>query len=143
MYEALLESVPMLKELTPYERLNVADALRTLTFKEGDTMLREGESGEEMYFIEEGEVLITRAGVELRRLHKGDYFGEVALLTHQPRAATAVAVVKTKLAVLDVGCFERLLGPCLNIMRRSIEDYEQQLISIFGSIEAVPSFRSA
>jgi len=142
MYEALLDNVPMLKELAPYERMNVADALRTRTFEAGATVLHEGEPGEEMFFIEEGEVLITRGDVELTQLQKGGYFGELALLTQQPRAATARATSRTKVAVLDVGSFERLLGPCLDIMRRSIGDYQAQLEAIFGSAEAVPQLRA-
>lgn len=35
--------------------------------------------------------------------------------------------------VLDVEAFERLMGPCMNIMKRNIDDYEDQLIRIFGS----------
>jgi cAMP-dependent protein kinase regulator len=35
--------------------------------------------------------------------------------------------------VLDVEAFERLLGPCMQIMKRNIEDYEGQLVRIFGS----------
>ena len=132
----------MLKELAPYERMNVADALRTRVVEAGFVVVQEGDPGEEMFFIEDGEVLITRGEVELSRLQKGGYFGELALLTQQPRAATVRATVKTKLAVLDVGSFERLLGPCLDIMRRSIGDYQAQLIGIFGSLESVPELRS-
>lgn len=36
-------------------------------------------------------------------------------------------------AVLDVEAFERLMGPCMNIMKRRVDDYEDQLIRIFGS----------
>ena len=35
--------------------------------------------------------------------------------------------------VLDVNAFERLLGPCMDLMKRNIDDYEQQLLQIFGS----------
>ena len=34
---------------------------------------------------------------------------------------------------MDVQAFERLMGPCMNIMKRNIDDYEDQLIRIFGS----------
>lgn len=35
--------------------------------------------------------------------------------------------------VLEVEAFERLLGPCMELMKRNIDDYETQLIKIFGS----------
>ena len=44
-------------------------------------------------------------------------------------------------AVLDVAAFERLLGPCMEIMKRSIDDYEQQLINIFGSEANISDLR--
>ena len=42
-------------------------------------------------------------------------------------------VVIVVVAVLDVEAFERLLGPCMNVMKRNIDDYEDQLVRIFGS----------
>ncbi|PAA51811.1 hypothetical protein BOX15_Mlig014278g1 [Macrostomum lignano] len=149
MYENLIDSVPLLKELAPYERMNIADALKSRVYEDGDCIIVQGDVGNEMYFIEDGEVRITRktqdgsGEMELSRLQKGGYFGELALLTKQPRAANVYACGgKCKVAVLDVGSFERLLGPCLDIMRRSIDNYQQQLTSLFGSMEAVPDLRA-
>lgn len=45
------------------------------------------------------------------------------------------------IAVLDVDAFERLLGPCMNIMKRNIEDYETQLVKIFGSKQNMTDVR--
>lgn len=39
----------------------------------------------------------------------------------------------SKYIVLEVEAFERLLGPCMDLMKRNIDDYETQLIKIFGS----------
>ena len=36
-------------------------------------------------------------------------------------------------AVLDVAAFERLLGPCMDVLKRNVVSYEQQLVQIFGS----------
>lgn len=46
-----------------------------------------------------------------------------------------------KKIVLDVDAFERLLGPCMEIMKRSIGDYETQLIKIFGSKNNITDIR--
>ena len=35
--------------------------------------------------------------------------------------------------VLDVHAFERLLGPCMDILKRNIDEYEEQLVAVFGS----------
>lgn len=43
--------------------------------------------------------------------------------------------------VLDVQAFERLLGPCMDIMKRNIDEYEEQLVSVFGSKAAISDLR--
>lgn len=136
MYESLLDSVPMLKALQSYERLNLADALITKNFKKGERIIKQGDVADGMYFIEYGTVSVrieqTGGEAEVSQLSKGQYFGELALVTHRPRAASVYAIDDIKVAFLDVDAFERLLGPCMEIMKRSIDDYETQLIKIFG-----------
>ncbi|XP_027438453.1 cAMP-dependent protein kinase type II-alpha regulatory subunit isoform X2 [Callorhinus ursinus] len=104
-----------------------------------------GEKADSFYIIESGEVSIlirskTKANkdggnqeVEIARCHKGQYFGELALVTNKPRAASAYAVGDVKCLVMDVQAFERLLGPCMDIMKRNISHYEEQLVKMFGS----------
>lgn len=116
-----------------------------------------------MYFVEDGNVKITVLDdsgkeIEINRIGKGGYFGELALVTHRPRAASAYAVEDLKLAckyrhnviyrnltfldaVLDVEAFERLLGPCMQIMKRNINDYEEQMLKIFGSKQNMKDIR--
>uniref|UniRef100_A0ACB8EH05 cAMP-dependent protein kinase type II-alpha regulatory subunit n=1 Tax=Sphaerodactylus townsendi TaxID=933632 RepID=A0ACB8EH05_9SAUR len=71
--------------------------------------------------------------VEIARCQKGQYFGELALVTNKPRAASAYAVGEVKCLVMDIQAFERLLGPCMDIMKRNITHYEEQLVALFGS----------
>ncbi|XP_052284503.1 cAMP-dependent protein kinase type II regulatory subunit-like isoform X2 [Dreissena polymorpha] len=149
VYEQLLEKVPMLKKLENYERMNIADALYSKTFEDGDVIIKQGDSADCMYFVEDGEVSTTVKNMNdptsketvVKKYINGDYFGELALVTHKPRAATCYAVGKTRLAVLDVQAFERLLGPCMDIMKRNINEYEEQLVSIFGSKAAISDLR--
>ncbi|XP_064543421.1 cAMP-dependent protein kinase type II regulatory subunit isoform X1 [Drosophila montana] len=138
MYEELLNSVPMLKALQNYERMNLADALVSKAYEDGEQIIKQGDAADGMYFIEEGTVSVRMdqddTEIEISKLGKGQYFGELALVTHRPRAASVYATGGVvKLAFLDVRAFERLLGPCMDIMKRSIDDYESQLLKIFGS----------
>lgn len=137
MYEQLLENMPMFKSLNSYERMNVADALFSRSFQEGEAIIRQGDEANCMYFVESGHVRIVREqdgqSKEIKLCSKGDYFGELALLTKKQRAASAYATgPDTKCAILDVDAFERLLGPCVTIMQKNIPDYEQQLRKLFG-----------
>lgn len=134
VHEALLESVPMLKEITEYERMNLADALQSRKFKDGECVIQQGDEADCMYFVESGVASIRirkqddpTQEVELTQCSKGGYFGELALVTHKPRAASVYSVGDLVCAVLDVHAFERLLGPCMDILKRNIDGYEEQL----------------
>jgi len=146
MYENLIDSVPMLKELESYERMNLADALVPRSYSSGEAIIRQNDSADGMYFIEDGTVRVVKVdhnGVEkeVNRISKGGYFGELALLTKKPRAATVYAEGNVKTAFLDVEAFERLLGPCMSIMQRNAQDYEAQLVKIFGSKSNITDIR--
>ena len=121
MYEAFLEEVPILSALTTIERAKVADALQTHTFSPGETIIREGDPGDNFYIMEDGTAEVYKSGVKgvLKTYSKGDYFGELALLNDQPRAASVIAKTKVKLASLGNEGFQRLLGPAVDIMRRN------------------------
>jgi len=78
-------------------------------FEEGDIVFLEGDDGREMYVVVSGEVVVSKKSgkseVELARLGKGDFVGEMSLLESLPRSATARAVGKTKLLVIHPGGF--------------------------------------
>ncbi len=138
MYEQLLENMPLFKTLNAYERMNVADALFSRSFPNGEAIIKQGDQAQCMYFVETGQVKIVREqdgqSKEIKVCGNGDYFGELALLTKKPRAATAYALGDdVKCAILDVDAFERLLGPCVKIMQKNIPDYEEQLRKLFGN----------
>lgn len=119
MYGEFLKSVPLLKGLSPYELSKLADALSTAVFQAGETVVREGETGEEFYLIEEGEALVTKGGEHVATLTKGDYFGEVALLHDSPRQATVTAQSRLKVVFLGKSAFQRLLGPVHDLLKRN------------------------
>ncbi|KAI8902129.1 cyclic nucleotide-binding-like protein [Globomyces pollinis-pini] len=129
MYERFLEELPLLTSLEPYERHKIADALESVTFNDGDVVIKQGDVGDAFFIIESGEGLVTQSddnGVEhaMHGLAKGDYFGELALLTDQPRKATITAKGRLKCATLGKKAFVRLLGPCIDIIKRNATHYE-------------------
>lgn len=136
MYESLLENLPMFKSLNAYERMNVADALFSKTYTDGEVIIKQDDEAKNMFFIETGGVKVVREqngeSKELVELTSGGYFGELALITKKPRAASCLAIGNnTKCAILDVEAFERLLGPCVKIMQKNIPDYEDTLRKLF------------
>ncbi len=124
MYENFLRELEILQSLTDYERSNVADALIPIEFNENETIIQQGDDGDRMFFIEDGQCDIYMNEKFHKRLNKGDYFGELALLNHEPRSATIIAASPTvKLASLEVESFERLLGPCMDLIHRNTSKY--------------------
>ncbi|KAG1973778.1 protein kinase, cAMP-dependent, regulatory, type II, alpha A [Pimephales promelas] len=144
VYEIFIESVPLLKSLELSERMKIVDVLGVKSFHDGERIIMQGDKADCFYIVESGEVKImmkskTKADrqdnteVEITRCSRGQYFGELALVTNKPRAASAYAIGEIKCLVIDVQAFERLLGPCKEIMKRNIAHYEEQLVALFGS----------
>lgn len=129
-YEELLEHVTILKSLDSYERMNLADALVSKTYRDGAVIIRQGEEADGMYFTEKGMIRVTigkpgEPEEEVGRYSKGKYFGELALIENKPRSANVYAQGTVSVAFLERDSFERLLGPCLDIMKRNSELYKQ------------------
>jgi CRP/FNR family cyclic AMP-dependent transcriptional regulator len=87
----LLRRVPIFSDLDGKELERIASSMKQRTFKAGDKVTEEGQSGVGFFVIEDGEAKVTIGGEERRRLGPGDYFGEVALLNETARTATIVA----------------------------------------------------
>jgi len=144
MYESFLENVSLLKHLEKYERENIADALISQAYSVGERVVSQGDRANGMYFVESGTLVVLK-GIdgdekEVNELRQGEYFGELGLVNHMPRAATVAAREDVRVAFLDVTAFERLLGPCMDIMKRNMEEYEEQLVKVFGSKAKISGF---
>ena len=111
--------------------MQISDALKVAYFNQGDYVIREGEIGDVFYIIEEGEAVATKTvepgkpAVEVKKYLRGDYFGELALIRGEPRAANISAVTNLKLITLDRQSFKRLLGPIESILKRNSESYQK------------------
>eukprot|EP01017_Pseudomicrothorax_dubius_P043899 TRINITY_DN7375_c0_g3_i1.p1 TRINITY_DN7375_c0_g3~~TRINITY_DN7375_c0_g3_i1.p1 ORF type:complete len:393 (-),score=123.23 TRINITY_DN7375_c0_g3_i1:146-1324(-) len=132
-YESFLQKVELLDTMDPYERAQLSDAFKTISFKAGDFVVREGERGDVFFFIEEGQAIATKvmkSGKEetVYNYKPGDYFGELALLRDTPRAANIIAQTDMKLVTLDRASFKRLLGPLEDILRRNFTRYEKYTV---------------
>jgi MFS family permease len=88
---ALLHRYPPFALIRPPGLETLAAALEHVGAPAGEVVIREGDPGDRFYLIASGEAIVTRNGTELRRLGKGEGFGEIALLRNQPRSATVTA----------------------------------------------------
>lgn len=128
-YENFLKSVNILSTVEPYELSQISDALKSCIYSPNDYIIREGELGDIFYIIVEGEAEATKtlepgkAPKVVKQYGKGEYFGELALLKGDPRAANVVAKTHLKAISLDRKSFKRLLGPIEDILKRNSEQY--------------------
>jgi CRP/FNR family transcriptional regulator, cyclic AMP receptor protein len=75
------------------------------SYEDGEIVFREGDLSLEMYVVHSGSVLVTKGGLELGCLERGQFLGEMSLLESQPRSATAVARGPVKLLCIQPGGF--------------------------------------
>ncbi len=107
-----LATVPLLRGLQSEERAVVTGAMTVVHAAAGELVIREGERGERFYLIARGKVVVT-AGAEERPLavlSDGDFFGEMALLSKAPRAASVRAIEPCTFLVLEKQRFQSLLA---------------------------------
>ena len=76
----------------------------------GETIIRKGDLGTEFFLVSDGEVEVIRADQEVARLGPGNFFGEVALISGEPRNATVVARNAVDTYVLGKTDFEAALA---------------------------------
>lgn len=79
------------------------------SYSAGQIIFEEGQFGDEMFVVMDGEVLISVEGKPIDTLGADSIFGEMALVDDRPRSATATAVVDSKLLLVDQGQFLKLI----------------------------------
>jgi voltage-gated potassium channel len=105
----LVAKVPFFHDIGAAVIAEVAHLLRSHEYPSGALVMRRDDPGDCMYFIASGEVEV-RGGAAPVRLGPGAFFGEVALLTGDPRNATVVATRRSTLLALDIVDFRGLLA---------------------------------
>jgi len=90
--------VPLFSELSNKDLQRLASTMRERSFKAGEHVTEEGTGGVGFFVIDDGEAEVLVDGQSKGKLHAGDHFGEVAVLSGSSRSATIVALT-------DLNCF--------------------------------------
>lgn len=117
----------------------IAKKLHPLQVKEGQLIFAEGEPGDNLYLIESGQVLVVSDAATEReiiaRLSEGEFFGEMALLSGEPRSAAVRAVTAANLWVIGKADFEEIVttyspvGLTLSrVLSQRLEQTERHLV---------------
>lgn len=119
----LLKKIDILALLPEAELRRLAGEARQLRFATGKEVCREGDAGRTFYVVSAGELAVRRADTPepIAHLHPGQYFGEMSLLTGEPRVATVVASTDTLVLELDRQPFFRLFASQSELVRSMSE----------------------
>jgi CRP-like cAMP-binding protein len=125
-----LHQIPFFSHLDDEKTDVVLKAFKEKEFKKGDVIMHQDEQANGMYVIISGEVEVEMDGKVVTSLETNDFFGEMALVAHEPRSAT-IKVISDKLSTLFLSrkTFEHIhdeLGEDVKqeMLQRIIENYE-------------------
>ena len=104
-----LKKIPLFRFLTYQELVKVLNITYLETYEAGTQIIKEGDSGEELYIVLAGRVVVSRQAQEIVELHPGVHFGEMALVDQSPRSATITARDATRLLVVQRRSFYTLI----------------------------------
>nr|MDQ5873353.1 cyclic nucleotide-binding domain-containing protein [Acidobacteriota bacterium] len=111
---AAIAALDLFRPLSAEEKEEVAKGARERRYAEGETIVREGEHSASMFLIESGRVSVSIHGAagDTRRLaviEEGAAFGEISLLTGDPRTATVRALTEATLLEIDKATISPIL----------------------------------
>ena len=106
----LLRSIPLFAELDERSLQGIATLAREREAQAGEVLMGEGEPGDTFLVLVEGTVRVEQSGRDVRSMLAGGFLGEVALIEHGPRTATATCVTDCRLLSLGHFEFDRLLA---------------------------------
>lgn len=122
-----LKSVDLFSRIPGEDLAQIAGIAQEVNFEKGELIIQEGEVGDSMYLIIEGEVMVHRLTQELTRLGEKESFGEMALLDNEPRSATVTAVSDVTCLKIEREEFYELMSEKIEIAHGIIHILTQRL----------------
>jgi small-conductance mechanosensitive channel/CRP-like cAMP-binding protein len=130
-----LRGIDLFRPLSDDELRFAASLFKTLHYAAGEKLIREGDPGDSFCVVDHGEVEVSKelAGKRrtLARLMEGQFFGEMALLTGEPRSASVTAVTDVDVFTIDKGGFHDVLvkNPAIAVDISTILAERQEALS--------------
>jgi len=104
-----LRRIPLFAHCSKRELAGLATLVDELELSEGQTLAREGERGNEFLVLADGIADVASGGEVVNRLGPGDFFGEISLVTGEPRTATVTTRSPSRLLIFSAPAFRSLL----------------------------------
>lgn len=126
-YVQFLGGVDCLADLSSDERAALAEVLEEEEFEEDEAIVEQGERDDKMFILRQGNAVACIQGdqgeVEVKQYAQGDYFGEIALISGEPRKASVYANGPCTCLYITRATFMRILGPLQQLLERNMSKY--------------------
>jgi len=128
VYQGYLREVDLLSPFNNHELSAIADMMESVLFDTDESIITQGEVGESFFIVEDGTCAAFISGPtgehQVKAYMPGDYFGEIALLTDEPRRAT-IKATGDGCSVLSISKddFFGTFGPIKDTLKKNIDRY--------------------
>ncbi|MCY7376803.1 MAG: mechanosensitive ion channel family protein [Pyrinomonadaceae bacterium] len=127
-------NIPIFAPLSDEETRQLAENSLVRVFAPGEKIVRQGQQGNSMFIIHRGAVTVEakEEGVPkiLRNLREGDFFGEMGLLTGEPRTATVVAQEETEVLEINNLCLKPILEENPELVKTLSQIVEERRLAL-------------
>jgi CRP/FNR family transcriptional regulator, cyclic AMP receptor protein len=123
----LIRNVPLFARLSRTELRELALLADEIDLREGKEMTRQGLPGREFFVLLEGNADVRKNGRKVNTLGPGDFFGEIALVSREPRTATVTATSPVRALVITDRSFRRLLDESPQVKTKVMEAMARRL----------------
>lgn len=124
---ANLRKFDMFENLSDDELSLIAKETVVREFGEDEVVCEEGSASDSMFFIDSGSVGISKQGVSLANLEPGDYFGEMSLITGDPRNATVTTLEPAVLLEVSAPVFHVIIQRSPQAMGNLLATFDERL----------------
>jgi len=142
---AALSEIALLRDLSEHERSELVDWLQRSPFAKGEVLTREGADAHHLYLITKGRVSVRthqgRQDKEVAQLGPGECFGEMSLLTGEPRSATTVAITEVECYRLHADGFRKLLERRGDLASQMATQLAERRVGLMSSREQLANHK--
>ena len=123
----LIRKVPLFARCSRAELKEIALLADEIDLHEGKEMTREGAPGREFFVLLDGTADVKKKSRRVNTLGPGDFFGEIALVSREPRTATVIATSPVRALVITDRSFRRLLDDAPQVQTKVMEAMAERL----------------
>ena len=123
----LIKHVPLFSYCSKQELNQIASVADEIDLPAGKVLTREGDRGREFFVLIDGTAEVQKDGVRIRTLGPGDFLGEIALVSREPRTATVTTTSEVEALVITDQAFAALLDHMPSVEKAVLEALADRL----------------